>query len=149
MAALMAHKLKHLIMLCIAFAFQDLIKKTMQLVHLYFLLVVTFSSITQLQCIISIEYCLLVHQICNLVPPLFADRGWAGIGKWGDCFVFFFFVKDGHSHGSMVPTVHLLFYYSTRFHCFWSIHTDIFWDSTFGCMWSSILCGVVLGLWSS
>lgn len=77
MAALMAHKLKHLIMLCIAFAFQDLIKKqrNMQLVHLHFPLVVTFSSITQLQCIISIEYCLLVDQICNLVPPLFADRG--------------------------------------------------------------------------
>lgn len=71
MAALMAHELKHLIMLCIAFAFQD----NMQLVHLYFPLVVTFSSITQLQCIIWIEYCLLVHQICNLVPPLFADRG--------------------------------------------------------------------------
>lgn len=61
-----------------------------------------FFSINKLQCIISIEYRLLVHQICNLVPPLFADRGWAGIGKWGDCFFFcVFFVKDGHSHGSM------------------------------------------------
>lgn len=109
-----------------------------------------FSVSINIFSIISIEYLGLVCQICNLLSPLFADRGWAGIGKRGDCFYLLRMVtRMGRRlltlYRHVYIPLHLFFIVLVSPH--WHFLGSNLWFPP-DCMWSSILCGVP-GLWPS
>lgn len=89
-------------------------------------------------------------QTCNLLSPLFADRGWAGIGKRGDCF---YLLRMVTRMGRRLLTLYwhvyipLHVFFIVLVYPHWHFLGSNLWFPP-DCMWSSILCGVS-GLWPS